>query len=1632
MKNITKNNSFQKIYIGVSFAILILACSLNLQAQEPDQNKTVRTGSPMSSDSTDKEKAATGSAAPYVLGNKANQNLTNRIESVLLDNINSSMPKFLLGGNSNLFIDHFIQASRSPIRLVGGFIANEGDGNSIFPEVGDFNNDGIPDVLVPNFAIGTPGRVSVLIGIGDGNFNLMPTLFTNGFSPEFLVISDFNGDGNQDFAVTNINSNTVSVFLGDGTGKFNLTAGSPFNSGGEVPRQIVAADFNSDGRIDLAVTNGNADAPDPTGYNISIFSGDGTGGFTPAANSPIPLGENPFGLVKGDFNNDSKVDLAATTLTNGSKVVILLGDGAGNFTINRTAEILNATPNDIAAADFNNDGNQDLVVDDLATTNRNITILIGDGTGNFTFGTSVSIPLNAFGVTTADFNNDGNADILATGRRFDPSTTLSNTIILKTGNGDGTFADGGTLTIPSLDFLGTAVADFNGDNTLDFVAADNQNNPLYTFLSYEPSPGILQFAFADFRGSEAGGRATISVDRVREANGTGRLGTVTVNYAANGGAATGGSSCTAGVDYISTSGTLNFPQGVLRQTFPVTLCGDDINDSGETIGVTISNPGGGATIGSPVTATLTVNDINPQPAILGTAGASDFAVVFSDTGNGAATRQVPVTGLPAGASPHGIDYFGTDMALISNIRTGADVFVVQISTATVLSTINTTNPSGSGTIAVAPSLNAALTMGDSRRLTVIQAPFNSASPSPNLILPGMIESYQTQAIVFNKAGRAFVYHTTGISVLDAPYTSVAFTIPVSGNDLSGAIAISPDGNTLLTTRFGSTVQVFQAPFSAASTPTNLTVPNGSGLDGIAIAPNGENAIVVNANNRRAFGIAAPFSSSSVVTEIPLPESRGSTAGFEDVGISADSRQAILTGNGDATNDLAVVVQAPFNNNAVTSLIPIQGTTNPGRGAGSVRFIPPGIANSPALTIAKTAPATIISGANLTYTINYSNNGAVKASNVIIRDPLPAGTTFVSATNGGTLTNGNVIFNIGSLNANSGNRTVSFTVRVNTATGGTVTNNNYTIEGDNITPVAGLPVSTNVVTTTATMCSLPSVETESNNTAATANNLNGGNRIGGAITPAGDVDFYRVDNVAPGSIFFAATDTGTGPANAGMVFQDDTTLAVLAADGTTVIELDEDSGIGNGGDATRENSNSSAIAGRTLTAGGTYYIRVSGDSASDIVTQYNLFVSIISPGQTTPEVEPNDSFANATTLPFNSLGTGTVSSTDSATDTDFYAVSLTAGNVAEFYLNRLENSTGARLELIEPNGTSVILSIGTSFERAFDYAVPTSGIYYVRVFYNRGFSNSPGSANYRILVSQSACGTTPAVPPTTAMFDFDGDGKSDISVFRPDPNDEDNNFWRILQSSTNTIHNFEWGIAADFDTLTPADFDGDNKTDFAVWRKAEQNFYIYNSSDNSIRIENFGLTGDILTVGDWDGDGKADPAVYREGANSRFFYRGSNNNPNRNITFLPFGTTGDKPMRGDFDGDGKFDAAVFRPSNQTWYIRQSSNNQVRFVEFGLSSDTFVPADYDGDGKTDIAVYRNGTWYILQSSNNQVRYVQFGLATDRPVPADYDGDGKMDVAVYRDGVWYLNQSRNGFAAFSFGVSGDTPIPNAYINP
>jgi uncharacterized delta-60 repeat protein len=262
------------------------------------------------------------------------------------------------------------------------------------------------------------------------------------------------------------------------------------------------------------------------------------------------------------------------------------------------------------------------------------------------------------------------------------------------------------------------------------------------------------------------------------------------------------------------------------------------------------------------------------------------------------------------------------------------------------------------------------------------------------------------------------------------------------------------------------------------------------------------------------------------------------------------------------------------------------------------------------------------------------------------------------------------------------------------------------------------------------------------------------------------------------------------------------------------------------------------------------------------------------------------------------------------------------------------------------------------------------------------------------------------------FDFDGDGRSDISVFRPS-----DRTWYLNQSQAG-FSAAQFGLSTD--KPTPADYDGDGKTDISVYR--DGTWYWLNSSNNSFNARQFGLPDDIPVPANYitDGDGRSELAVYRSGTWWIL------NLANNQVRTIQFGLTTDKPVVGDYDGDGRADFAVYR--NGVWYLLRSTQG-FGAVQFGLPTDKLVPADYDGDGKTDAAVYRNGIWYQFRSSQGFTAF-QFGVSTDIPAPADYDGDGRADAAVYRDGVWYLLQSSNGFANQRFGLPNDKPVPAAFL--
>jgi hypothetical protein len=305
-----------------------------------------------------------------------------------------------------------------------------------------------------------------------------------------------------------------------------------------------------------------------------------------------------------------------------------------------------------------------------------------------------------------------------------------------------------------------------------------------------------------------------------------------------------------------------------------------------------------------------------------------------------------------------------------------------------------------------------------------------------------------------------------------------------------------------------------------------------------------------------------------------------------------------------------------------------------------------------------------------------------------------------------------------------------------------------------------------------------------------------------------------------------------------------------------------------------------------------------------------------------------------------------------------------------------------------------------------------------------------------------------VPPVVPM-DFDGDRTSDIAVWQGTTG-----LWYILKSSDDydpaTAVAIQWGAEWAGDTLVPGDYDGDGRTDLAVWREEPGTWYVLESLHNYTTA--FGLqwgagsAGHTPVPGDYDGDGRTDLAVFQAGTGTWYILKSSDGYSYATGLAIQGGSecVGGTPVPGDYDGDGQIDLAVWQGGTGTWYILQSSDAYshatARAIQWGAewAGDTPVPGDYDGDGKTDLAVWRAGpgVWYVLQSRDDFTMGfgVQWGAesAGDLPVPGDYDGDGRADLAVWRPGpgMWYILESFHNYTtalAIQWGAqsAGHTPV-------
>ncbi len=301
-----------------------------------------------------------------------------------------------------------------------------------------------------------------------------------------------------------------------------------------------------------------------------------------------------------------------------------------------------------------------------------------------------------------------------------------------------------------------------------------------------------------------------------------------------------------------------------------------------------------------------------------------------------------------------------------------------------------------------------------------------------------------------------------------------------------------------------------------------------------------------------------------------------------------------------------------------------------------------------------------------------------------------------------------------------------------------------------------------------------------------------------------------------------------------------------------------------------------------------------------------------------------------------------------------------------------------------------VSVGTATSAAFP--APAAGSYRFVISYS-------GDANYGVFIRPCHVPTETVVTAREAVADFNGNGTTDISVYRPTTA-----AWYVLTPPSAVT----WGSPGDIPV--PGDYDRNGTVEHAVYRQSTGTWYLLGPNP-SVRV--WGVAGDVPVPADYDGNGTTDVAVFRP-SNGFWYLQPSG-------AAVAWGQNGDVPVPGDYNGDGKAEIAVYRPGTGTWHVRTTTPSSTAW---GIGGDVPVPGDYDGNGTTDLAVFRpsTGTWFVHNPASAQA----WGSPGDVPVPGDYDGNGTTDRAVYRPSTatWYVLTPSP--SATTWGSPGDLPLP------
>jgi hypothetical protein len=332
---------------------------------------------------------------------------------------------------------------------------------------GDLNNDGKPDLVV---TCAQQRMLTLLRGSGNGRFeSYTGNKLVLPYPPHEIALGDMNKDGHTDLVIASHDYYTILILRGDGKGNFAATPDSVVMKKGSHPHThgLGVGDLNGDKNLDIVTANNNDN-------DISVMLNSGGNSFNAASASPFAVASSPYPLTVGDINSDGNLDVLSTSTQPRSKVLsILLGDGKGNFR-RVDAPLRTASPWFVSIGDLNKDGQPDLAI--THSERSELTVLLGNGNDQFTevSGSPFNLGNSAWHVAMADMDKDGNTDVLA---------AANNGVRVMLGDGKGGFSP--APGSPFQTGKGTwhlAVADVNGDGKVDVITTNLESNNLSVLL----------------------------------------------------------------------------------------------------------------------------------------------------------------------------------------------------------------------------------------------------------------------------------------------------------------------------------------------------------------------------------------------------------------------------------------------------------------------------------------------------------------------------------------------------------------------------------------------------------------------------------------------------------------------------------------------------------------------------------------------------------------------------------------------------------------------------------------------------------------------------------------------------------------------------------------------------------------------------------------------------------------------------------------------------------------------------------------------------------------------------------------------------------------------------------------------